>query len=183
METSSIRLDIKNKRNSISATEVSEKSNLVQKNLKALLNRIHRRADSFLCYYPANNEVDLLDFYQELLKEGYNLFFPKTQKKTMEFLKISSLDDFELGNFNIMEPVSKEKYQDVDNTICFTPLVAFDENRNRIGYGGGFYDRFFVNRQSIIKIGIAYDFQKIDKIVPTAWDIPLDYVVTNEKIY
>ncbi len=64
------------------------------------------------------------------------------------------------------------------------PLIAFDENLNRVGYGGGFYDRY-INRirknKRILKIGVAYSFQKVKKIITNKYDIKLDYIITEKK--
>ena len=85
--------------------------------------------------------------------------------------------------------MSIKKYRQKDSTypdVLIMPLVAFDNELNRLGYGGGYYDRYLarsLKEKKIIKIGIAYSFQKLQKIPTNKYDIRLDYVFTEEKIY
>ena len=72
--------------------------------------------------------------------------------------------------------------------LVLAPLVVFDENRNRIGMGGGFYDRSFAMRKAVevtepVLIGVAHELQKVDEIIPQEWDVRLDMVVTDQAIY
>ena len=98
----------------------------------------------------------------------------------MVFRKWDRTQPLCLGKFGIPEPISnKTKFPD----ILLVPLLAFDKNFNRIGYGGGFYDRY-INRlkkiKKIITIGVAYSFQKIKKVPVKKYDIKLDFVVTEK---
>ena len=72
--------------------------------------------------------------------------------------------------------------------LVLAPLVVFDGNRNRIGMGGGFYDRSFAFRKNSehtipVLIGVAHEIQKVDRIVPEEWDVQLDMIVTDQAIY
>ena len=99
----------------------------------------------------------------------------------MDFYNWSSDDPLILNKYGIPEPISKFiSYPD----ILLVPLVAYDKHFNRIGYGGGFYDRYIKRlnkRKKIITVGLAYSFQKVKKIPINNYDIKLDYVIT-EKI-
>ena len=101
----------------------------------------------------------------------------------MDFFKWSSKDPLIINKIGIPEPVSKDlKYPD----ILLVPLVAFDKNLNRVGYGGGFYDRYIKKIRSfkkIITIGMAFSFQKVDKIFIDKNDIKLDFILTERKIF
>ncbi len=99
----------------------------------------------------------------------------------MDFFNWSTEDPLEINRYGIPEPTSTEiKYPN----ILLVPLVAFDKNFNRIGYGGGFYDRY-INKikkiKKIITIGLAYSFQKVDKIQINKHDIKLDFIVTEKE--
>ena len=101
----------------------------------------------------------------------------------MNFFKWSSKEPLELNKFGIPEPISKKIiYPD----ILLIPLVAFDDNLNRLGYGGGFYDRY-INKieevKKIIKIGLAFSYQKIKKVPINQYDKKLDFIITEKKIY
>ena len=99
----------------------------------------------------------------------------------MDFFNWSTNDPLEINKYGIPEPISQRILYP---NILLIPLVAFDENLNRIGYGGGFYDRY-INRirenKRILKIGVAYSFQKVKKIIPNKYDIKLDYIITEKK--
>ena len=131
-------------------------------------------------YYPYNYEVNVIEILKKLEKFNYNLSLPKIRKNyQMDFFHWSTKDPLEINKFGIPEPVS-----DVIKlpNILLVPLVAFDKNRNRIGYGGGFYDRYIKKlkkKKKILTIGLAYSFQKVKKIPITKNDIQLDFIVTN----
>ena len=98
----------------------------------------------------------------------------------MNFFKWSLNDPLAINKFGIPEPISKKvKFPD----ILLVPLVAFDKNFNRVGYGGGFYDRY-INKikkyKKIITIGLAFSFQKVSNIPINEYDIKLDFIVTEK---
>jgi len=135
-------------------------------------------------YYPYNYEIDTLEILKLLEKKKYKISLPKINKKNvMDFYAWSFTNPLSVNKFGIPEPISKKKiYPD----ILMIPLVAFDVNLNRLGYGGGYYDRYLSKiskKKKIIKIGIAYSFQKIKKIPISNYDIKLDYIITEKKIY
>ena len=98
----------------------------------------------------------------------------------MDFFQWSINDPLAINKFGIPEPISvRKRYPDV----LLVPLVAFDKNFNRIGYGGGFYDRYITKirkRKKILTIGFAYSFQKVEKIPTNNYDIKLDVIITNK---
>ena len=100
----------------------------------------------------------------------------------MDFYKWSFSDLLKINKYGIPEPENKNLvYPDV----ILVPLVAFDKNLNRLGYGGGYYDRLIKklsNKKKIIKIGLALSVQKIDKVPIDMYDQRLDYIVTNKYI-
>ncbi len=98
----------------------------------------------------------------------------------MNFFRWSTKEPLEINKFGIPEPSSNKIMYP---SILLVPLVAFDKHFNRIGYGGGFYDRYIKkNRKNkkIITIGLAYSFQKVKKVPVNNYDIKLDFVVTNK---
>ena len=131
-------------------------------------------------YYPYNYEIDAVEVLKKLEKLNYHLSLPKMKKNyQMDFFQWSSKEPLEINQYGIPEPVSDViKFP----SILLVPLVAFDKNRNRIGYGGGFYDRYIKKlkkKKKILTIGLAYSFQKVKKIPVTKYDIQLDFIVTN----
>ena len=132
-------------------------------------------------YYPYNYEVDVIKILNEFEKHNYQISLPKIKKNSqMDFFNWSSKDPLSVNKFGIPEPVSNKK---VYPNILLVPLVAFDKNNNRIGYGGGFYDRYIEKirkRKNVVTIGFAYSFQKVKKIPTNNYDIKLDFIITNK---
>ena len=135
-------------------------------------------------YYPYNYEMDILKILKVLEKKKYKISLPKIRKKNqMNFFEWSYDEPLSISKYGIPEPISKKIiYPDV----LMIPLVAFDDELNRLGYGGGYYDRYLAKlfkKKKIIKIGVAYSFQKLQKIPTNKYDIRLDYIITEEKFY
>ena len=134
-------------------------------------------------YYPVNFEIDDLVLLKKFEKKQFNIALPVIKKNfQMDFYKWSFSDPLKINKYGIPEPEIKNiVYPD----ILLIPLVAFDKNLNRLGYGGGYYDRL-INKLSkkkrIIKIGLALSIQKTDKVPNNAYDQKLDYIVTNKYI-
>tara|TARA_B100000900_G_scaffold142091_1_gene120433 strand:+ start:805 stop:1344 length:540 start_codon:yes stop_codon:yes gene_type:complete len=133
-------------------------------------------------YYPYNHEIDAIKILDKFEKQNYKISLPKIKKGSeMNFFIWSNKDPLSINKYGIPEPISN---QVVEPNIFLLPLVAFDDNFNRIGYGGGFYDRYLKKikkNKKIITIGLAYSFQKVKKIPTNKYDIKLDFVVTNKE--
>ena len=132
-------------------------------------------------YYPYNYEIDILQILEKFEKKKFKITLPKIKKNSqMDFFQWSINDPLVINKFGIPEPISKKvKYPDV----LLVPLVAFDKDLNRIGYGGGFYDRYIAKirkRKKILTVGFAYSFQKVKKIPTCKYDIKLDIIITNK---
>ena len=134
-------------------------------------------------YYPVNFEVDDLELLRKFEKNKFNISLPVIKKNfQMDFYKWSFSDLLRINKYGIPEPETKNiVYPD----ILLIPLVAFDKNLNRLGYGGGYYDRLISKiqkKKNIIKIGLALSVQEIDKVPINIYDQKLDYIVTNKYI-
>ena len=97
----------------------------------------------------------------------------------MDFYLVKNLNDLVNGKFNIM--VSKSSVNDYCNSICITPGICFDKAFYRIGYGKGYYDRFF-NTYNGIRIGLCYDDCLIDDAYHDSYDMPVDIIVTDKGV-
>ena len=134
-------------------------------------------------YYPVNFEIDDLVLLRKFEKNRFNISLPVIKKNfQMDFYKWSFFDPLKVNKYGIPEPETKNLvYPD----ILLIPLVAFDKNLNRLGYGGGYYDRLIEKlskKKNVIKIGLALSIQKIDKVPINVYDQKLDYIVTNKYI-
>jgi 5-formyltetrahydrofolate cyclo-ligase len=134
-------------------------------------------------YYPSNYEIDDLDILDILGKKNFKLSLPIIKKNNqMNFYSWSINDPLKINKYGIPEPVSsKIFYPD----ILLVPLVAYDSHLNRLGYGGGYYDRYIEKIEKVkkvIKIGLAFSFQKITSVPINQYDKKLDFIVTEKEI-
>ena len=133
-------------------------------------------------YYPYNYEINTLDILKKLEKKNYIISLPKIDKNNrMIFYRWSFKDPLSINIYGIPEPISKKK---VNPDILLVPLVAYDSELNRLGYGGGFYDRYISSVQyykKIIKIGLGFSFQKVNKLPTNQYDEKLDYIITEKN--
>ncbi|MDA9171800.1 5-formyltetrahydrofolate cyclo-ligase [Candidatus Pelagibacter sp.] len=134
-------------------------------------------------YYPSNYEIDDLDILDLLEKKKFKISLPIVKKKNqMNFYSWSRNDPLKINKFGIPEPVSTKVFHP---DILLVPLVGYDSYLNRLGYGGGYYDRYIEKIEKIkkvIKIGLAFSFQKISSIPINQYDKKLDFIVTEKEI-
>ena len=136
-------------------------------------------------YYPSNYEVNILELLETAKEHSYKIALPVIKSpSTMNFKKWVYKQPLYLNNFGILEP--KDTNKNVIPDFVLVPLVAFDNNLNRIGYGKGYYDRALKKISEIKKnsifVGIAFSFQKCKKIPVNTHDVKLDYIFTERGI-
>ncbi len=134
-------------------------------------------------YYPCNHEIDDLEILKFLRKKNLKISLPIIKKNNqMDFFEWSINDPLKINKYGIAEPISSKKvYPD----LIFVPLVAYDKHLNRLGYGGGFYDRYInkiIKIKNIIKIGLAFSYQETKNIPVNNYDEKLDFIITEKKI-
>ena len=133
-------------------------------------------------YYSYNFEAEIMPILEKFEKLKYIISLPKIGSNySMNFFLWSINDPLNVNKYGIPEPITnKIIYPD----ILLVPLVAYDKNRNRLGYGGGFYDRYIKKIKKIKKIltiGIAFSYQRVKKIPIDKNDIKLDFIITEKK--
>ena len=134
-------------------------------------------------YYPCNHEIDDLDILNFLRNKRTNVSLPIIRENNqMDFFEWTNKDPLKINKYGIIEPISSKKiYPD----IIFVPLVAYDDDLNRLGYGGGFYDRYLkkIDKiKKILKIGLGFSYQRIKKIPINKHDKKLDIIITEKQI-
>tara|TARA_B100001540_G_scaffold281267_1_gene271217 strand:+ start:766 stop:1305 length:540 start_codon:yes stop_codon:yes gene_type:complete len=161
--------------------EISSKHNL---NIYKVLKKNYQNIKTIGGYVPINYEFDCLKLLQLLEKKNYIICLPVTGKNyVMNFYKYSFSDPLKINKLGIGEPIKLSKKTVPD--LIFVPLVGYDKYLNRLGYGGGFYDRYFQKNQKlkkIIKIGLAFSSQKIKKLPTDKFDKKLNKIITEKKI-
>lgn len=137
----------------------------------------------FLIYVSVNGEVDTINVIDYLLNAGKEVAVPYCKGKTMHFCKISSLSDLTEGLYGIptvKNPVFLSDKEIVDS-LCIVPALSVDLTGNRLGYGGGYYDRFLADN-NIETVALCYE-RCISKSLPTEKsDIPVKYILTENNL-
>ena len=165
------------------------RKNTIKKNCKIDFNKVFylvkksNLKKSIGGYFPVNYEVDDLEILKEFKKKNYQISLPVIKKNfDMDFYKWSYREPLKINKYGIPEPESKFLvYPD----IILVPIVAFDNNLNRLGYGAGYYDRLISKlskKKKLLKIGLALSVQKINNIPTNKYDEKLDYIVTEKYI-
>ena len=136
-------------------------------------------------YYPSNYEVDILNFLEKASKKKFRIVLPVIKSSNaMSFKSWIFKEPLYVNKFGMLEPKNSSK--DIIPDLIMVPLVAFDNRLNRIGYGKGYYDRSLKKiskiKKNAISLGIAYSFQKCQKIPTNKQDFKLDYIFTEKGI-
>ena len=152
----------------------------------SLINKHFNRKKIIIAgYYPSNYEVDILNFLYKASKKKFRIVLPVIKSSNRMFFKPWVYKEpLYVNKFGILEPKNSKKKIIPD--LIMVPLVAFDNHLNRIGYGKGYYDRSLRKiskiKKNAISLGIAYSFQKCQKIPTNKHDFKLDYIFTEKGI-
>lgn len=183
MNKEAIRQEMKQKKESLTSAEIALKSEKITNDLFAL--SYYQKAKALFCYVSFNQEVRTFDIIKHALKEGKEVYVPKIIKGNMIFIRIMSLSDLEPGFFGILEPKKEEEIIPGSKNLVIVPGLAFDKAGRRIGYGKGFYDRYFQTYGSdkFIKIALTYDFQVVEELEEFPDDVKMDMILTEQGAY
>ncbi len=187
----SIRQQIRERRCQQSTWLMHEKSDAICQHI--VQTGLFKRSQNIALYYPQQGEVDLRPLLQRIWQDNKHAYFPVLhpfRQGKLHFRPVTVQTKWRLNRFNIPEPVQGcgELYHPHALDLVLMPLVAFDQHGNRIGMGGGFYDRTFWaqtqlrNWQRPVLMGVAFDFQKVSALSRESWDVPLKHIVTETGI-
>lgn len=179
-EKEQLRKFYRQKRDAITEENVKRWSEAISEHIVST--ELYQQAKTVYFYYPLGNEVNLLAVARKALDAGKCVGFPKTEGDIIRFYKVESLEDFQEGCFHVMEPVSTELL-DVENPLILTPGLIFDKQKNRMGYGKGYYDRYTAILPKAIKIGVAYEMQLTQEVPVDEYDVPMDYMITEKGMW
>lgn len=141
-------------------------------------------SDTILVYSDIDHEVNTQPIIQYAFELGKKVALPRVNGDEMDFYYIDGFLDIAAGYRDICEPKAYcIKVTDYSNTVMIMPGVAYDYSLNRIGYGGGFYDRYLNSRPNIYKIAIAYELQFVPSIPSDTFDIKPNIIISEDKIY
>ncbi|MEZ5016116.1 MAG: 5-formyltetrahydrofolate cyclo-ligase [Flavipsychrobacter sp.] len=176
MNKSAIRKEMSDKRSQLAK---EEKVLLDQKICEAIEQVIDDKNYQVIhSYIPMGDEVDVRGLLNNLLADGKTVVCPKSlPKKEMQNLVLASLDQLEDGRFGTKHPASGIEYNG-EIELYIVPGLAFDKRGYRIGYGSGYYDKFFSSCPKGYKVGVCYNMQLIDKVPEEPHDISLDEIIS-----
>ena len=147
------------KRRMMSAEERTAQSALILSQLEKMT--VFQEAKTVLLYYPKNNEVDVLPLFKRYKRDKV-LLLPVTHRRGMTANPYEGNDKMHRGKVGIPEPTTPPYEGEID--LIIVPAVAFDKQGNRLGRGGGYYDRFLKKQSHATFIGVGYDFQLVDEV-------------------
>lgn len=149
----------------------------------------YKESDNIFIYISYDSEINTKDIITRAIKEGKKIYVPRTEfsTKLMNAVRIENFDNLVESRYGILEPKKDEPFIDPnDLDLIVVPGVAFDKNGGRVGYGAGYYDRYFKrinneNKSKIVKLALAYDFQLMDKVPTDEEDVLIDAVMTEKQ--
>ena len=177
-----IRKEILAKRNILSDKDINEKSDLIIKNLASYIENVQ----NIMIFMDMKTEVKITKLLELYPKK--NFFISKITNSKNREMKINKYNKNELilHKFGYYESSSNDFYDEEILDVVIVPALAFDSKKNRIGFGGGYYDTFLEKvrqkNNKVLFIGVCYDFQIIDSVPTEKHDVTLDFVVSESKI-
>ena len=167
------------KRNSLSKEEIREKSSQIKNKLFNL--KHYKNSKTIMFFVSFNSEVNTHEMIKDALKNKI-VVVPKVVQHEIEPSVIIDFDNLISGKFGILEPIEAMKIAHKNIDLVLVPGVIFDKEGHRIGYGFGYFDKFLKKVPKAIKIGLAFDFQVVDKIPREMHDVPVDMIVTEKRV-
>jgi len=137
----------------------------------------YKKAKSIYGYLPYNQEVRTVPMLEQALRDGKRVAVPKCYGDEMKFIWMEDLSKVEKGYAGIPEPLADGPVADDETALVLMPGLAFDPQGHRIGYGGGFYDKFLAAEPSHPTLALCYDFQLLPHLETEEFDIPVDWVL------
>ena len=137
----------------------------------------YRQAKTIYGYLPYNQEVRTVPLLEQALADGKKVAVPKIYGDEMRFIYLPDLNRVEKGYSGIPEPIEDGPLGDDPTALVLMPGMAFDEEGHRIGYGGGFYDKFLAKEPDHPTVALCYEFQIVKDLPTEEFDIPVDLVL------
>lgn len=182
METKQeFRREVASRRKALDAGCAVQMSKRITETVTSL--KEYRESSLILVYIDYKNEVQTGMIMEAAWKDGKSVAAPKVNGKQMDFYLLNSADDLESGYMGIMEPRDGLVKIDAESGMMVMPGVAFDRDLHRVGYGGGFYDRFLETHPKIKRVAVAYEFQLFDQVPHEDFDLAPDLIVTEKGVY
>ena len=155
---------------------------------KIIKKRVKKGLFNISLYYPSMYEVNVLKLFDTHLDKRLRFSLPVIKENNiMYFYSWKKNDLLQINQFGLLEPISFLKFKHKIPDLMLVPLLAYDKENYRLGYGGGFYDRylnkFLKKHKNILTVGIAFSCQKHDKLPSSKEDVKLNYILNEKGIF
>ena len=175
MDKKLLRKTIRDQKRAMTPAQIEEKSRMLGE--KFVASEAYRQAKSIYGYLPYNQEVRTVPMLEAAIQDGKRVAVPKCYGDEMRFIWMEDLSRVEKGYAGIPEPVEDGPVADDETALVLMPGLAFDKEGYRIGYGGGFYDKFLALEPEHPTLALCYDFQMLEHLETEEYDIPVDTVI------
>lgn len=175
MNKTELRQAIRAQKRAMTEADILRRSEILAE--KFVRSDAYRAAKTIYGYLPYNQEVRTVPMLQRALDEGKRVAVPKVYGDDMKFIYLDDLSQVAKGYAGIPEPVADGPVAQDETALVLMPGLAFDPAGHRIGYGGGFYDKFLAREPHHPTVALCYDFQVIEHLETEEFDIPVDQVI------
>ena len=175
MDKKELRSRIRAQKRAMTTAEIDAKSAKLGELF--LASEAYQKSRSIYGYLPYNQEVRTVPMLERALADGKRVAVPKCYGDEMKFIWLEDLTQVEKGYCNIPEPIADGPVADDETALVLMPGLAFDPQGHRIGYGGGFYDKFLAAEPQHPTLALCYDFQMLDMLETEEFDVPVDTVL------
>lgn len=175
MDKKELRKTIRERKRAMTQEQIQEKSVRLKQLFCA--SEAYQKAKTIYGYLPYNQEVRTTAMLEQALADGKRIAVPKVYGDEMKFIYLDDLSQVEIGYCGIPEPIHDTPIGDDPSALVLMPGLAFDGEGHRIGYGGGFYDKFLEQEPGHPTLALCYDFQMLPHLDTEEHDIPVDCVL------
>lgn len=175
MNKQELRKMIRERKRAMSPEEIQRRSDALRRLF--LRTDAYRQAKTLYGYLPYNQEVRTVPILEQALRDGKQVAVPKVYGDEMKFICLDDLSRVATGYAGIPEPVADEPVARDETALVLMPGLAFDPQGRRIGYGGGFYDRFLRREPQHPTLALCYSFQVLEHLETEEFDVPVDCVL------
>lgn len=175
MNKQELRRAIREQKRAMSPEEIESRSAALGEQFAAC--EEYKNAKTIYGYLPYNQEVRTVPMLERAIRDGKRVAVPKVYGEEMKFLYLDDLTQVAKGYSGIPEPIADEPEADDETALVLMPGLAFDPQGHRIGYGGGFYDKFLSREPNHPTVALCYSFQVLPALETEEFDIPVDRVI------
>lgn len=175
MNKQELRRSIREQKRAMSQEEILRRSEILAEKLAQC--PAYQAARTIYGYLPYNQEVRTVPMLRRALEEGKHVAVPKVYGDEMKFIYLDDLSQVAKGYAGIPEPIADGPVAQDGTALVLMPGLAFDPQGHRIGYGGGFYDKFLAREPGHPTVALCYDFQVVEHLQTEEFDIPVDIVI------